>query len=212
MKKNISSQKGFSIIEMVVAIAIITVIAGIVISSYFKMKPTIRINGAARQIMGDLMWAKMKSVSENNDYAVVFGSSGPDLANDRYYIYDDNDNDFKDVGAEPGELVKEGTVGTISARYEGIGYGYVPNIKRTDNSNDLLDAVTFTSSAATGNVRWFKFLSNGSSNKAGGVYLILNDDEIAGAEGRKDRMRAITVSTVGRVKIWEYNNGTNKWN
>jgi hypothetical protein len=168
------------------------------------MKPTIRVNGAARQIQGDFMWAKMRAVSENNDYVIAFGSAGPVLSNDTYYIYDDDDNDFGDVGSETSELVK--TV-VIPDEYKEVGYGYTVS-KRTNNSTDLTEAVTFSSSIPAGNIRWFKFEPNGRSNKSGGIYLILDEDE---ANGRKDRSRAITVIQTGRIKIYDYNAINDEW-
>ncbi len=173
------------------------------------MKPTIRVNGAARQIQGDLMWARMRAVSENNNYVIVFGSAdetGPDLSNDTYYIYDDDDNDFDDVGSETGELAK--TV-VIPDDYQDVGYGYVSGIKKTNNITTLSgDAVTFSSSIPAGNVRWFWFKPNGRSNKPGSIYLILGEDE---TNSRKDRSRAITVIQTGRIKIYDYNAIDNEW-
>lgn len=201
------NQKGFSLIELIVVITIIAVVAGILIPVYSSMKPTIQINGAARQIQGDLMWAKMRAVSENNDYVVVFGSAGatdPDLSNNTYYIYDDNDGDIDlaDLDNETDKLVK--TV-VISDEYKGVGYGYTVSTK-TDNDTPLTgDSVTFQ---PKNKIRWFKFKPNGRSNKNGGIYLILDDDE---TNGRKERSRAITVIQTGRVRIYNYNAGSGKW-
>jgi type IV fimbrial biogenesis protein FimT len=204
MGKKTYNQKGFSLLELIVVVAIIAVATGILLPVYFSMKPTIRVNGAARQIQGDFMWAKMRAVSENNNYVIAFGSAGPDLSNDTYYIYDDDDGNFDTDGTLTCVLVK--TV-VIPDEYEEVGYGYTVS-KRTDNTTDLTKAVTFSSSIPAGNVRWFWFKPNGRSNKSGGIYLILDEDE---ANGRKDRSRAITVIQTGRIKIYDYNAGSGEW-
>jgi len=198
------NQKGFTIFELIVVVAIIVVVTGILIPVYFSMKPTIRVNGAARQIQGDFMWARMRAVSENNNYVITFGSAGPDLSNDTYYIYDDDDNDYSTVGSETTELVK--TV-VIPDDYQDVGYGYVSGIKKTDNSTILSgDAVTFIPASG---IIWFRFEPNGRSNKNGSIYLILDEDE---TNGRKDRSRAITViQQTGRVKTYDYNDITGNW-
>ncbi|MDN3515683.1 MAG: prepilin-type N-terminal cleavage/methylation domain-containing protein [Candidatus Brocadia sp.] len=130
------NQRGFSLIEMIVVVAILAISTGIAIPVYIGMKPSIRLNGATRQIMGDLMWARMRAVSENNDYLITFGAEGPDLSNNTYAIYDDNDGDFDSAGVEHSELVKSVI---IPDTYKQTRYGYVPGIKETDNVTPLTD-------------------------------------------------------------------------
>lgn len=81
-------QKGFSVLELMVALIIISIIAGISIPVYLNMKPQLRLNGAARQVMGDLAKARMKAISQNNEYKIFF-----DIDNHQYQILDDDDND-----------------------------------------------------------------------------------------------------------------------
>lgn len=80
------NQKGFSLIELIVVMAIMGIAAGIAVPVYNNMKPQIRLNGAARQVMGDLMWARMRAISQNNEFKIFF------LDNHRYQILDDDDN------------------------------------------------------------------------------------------------------------------------
>ena len=56
-------KKGFTLIELMVTIAITGILAGITLSAYFSLRPKLRLDGAARQIMGDLMWARMQMVT-----------------------------------------------------------------------------------------------------------------------------------------------------
>jgi type IV fimbrial biogenesis protein FimT len=197
------NQKGFSLLELIVVVGIVAVVTGILLPVYFSMKPTIRVNGAARQIQGDFMWARMRAVSENNDYVIIFGSAGPDLSNDTYYIYDDDNGDFDDPAiTDTNELVK--TV-VISDEYKDVGYGYTAD-NETNNQTLLTgDPVTFQPKS---NIRWFKFNPNGRSNKNGSIYLILDEDE---TNGIKDRSRAITVLLTGRIKIYDYSAANDQW-
>ncbi|MCR4321217.1 MAG: GspH/FimT family protein [Candidatus Brocadiaceae bacterium] len=201
------TQEGFSLIEIIIVMVIIGVLAGTAIPVYIGMGPSIRLSGATRQIMGDLMWARMRAISENNDYVIVFGSAGPDLSNNTYYIYDDDEGNFNTVGPETGELVK---TAVIPDGYKGVGYGFVPGMKNT--SGGTLNAgdppVTFSSSIPAGNVRWVQFEPTGGANKMGSIYLILDVDKTS---GRKERSRAITVIQNGRVRIYKYNAGNDKW-
>ena len=87
-------QSGFTLIEMMIVIAISAILAGIAITNYLEWLPKSRLNGAARQIMGDLMWARMQAVSQNNNFRVFF------LDDHNYQILDDDNND---CDVDPGE-------------------------------------------------------------------------------------------------------------
>ena len=81
-----------------IVIAIMAVFAGIAIPNYLAWLPTSRLNGAARQVMGDLMAARMKAVSQNNEFKIFFLANGHE-----YIILDDDDNDGT---ADTGEWTK----------------------------------------------------------------------------------------------------------
>lgn len=85
---HISLQLGFTLMEMMVVIAIIAIGAAIAIPAFMSMLPGMRLNGAARQVMGDLMAARMNAVKENNNYRVFFNTP----AANQYQILDDNNN------------------------------------------------------------------------------------------------------------------------
>ena len=56
--------------EVMVVMAIIAIISAISILNYSAWIPGIRLNGAARQVMGDLIAARMLSVKENASVVV----------------------------------------------------------------------------------------------------------------------------------------------
>ena len=90
-----NKQSGFTLIELIVIIAIVAVFAAIAIPNYLAWLPKSRLNGAARQVMGDLMAARMKAVSQNNKFKIFFLANGHD-----YMILDDDDNDGTADGGE----------------------------------------------------------------------------------------------------------------
>ncbi len=79
--------KAFTAVELVTVLSIVGVLAAVTIPSIAGQMPRYRLNGAARQIMGDLMRARMQAVSQRNEFKVF-------LLNDHVYqILDDDDND-----------------------------------------------------------------------------------------------------------------------
>ena len=69
-------ESGFTLIELMTTIAVFSVLAMIAIPTFMSLLPGMRLNGAARQVMGDLMAARMNSVKQNNEVKVFFNSPG----------------------------------------------------------------------------------------------------------------------------------------
>ena len=87
--KTINPKSGFTLYELVVAMTIIAIVSAISIFNYMSWIPGIRLNGAARQVMSDLVTARMTSVKENvsvvvmhlnnHSYSVTVGSGTPSI-------------------------------------------------------------------------------------------------------------------------------------
>jgi len=79
-------ESGFTLIELMVTVGILAMMAMIDTPAFMSMMPGMRLNGATRQVMGDLMAARMKAVKLNHRTKVIFDSSS------QYRICDDADN------------------------------------------------------------------------------------------------------------------------
>ena len=103
-----SSTAGFSLLGQLIALTLAGIVIAMAVPGYLKAVPKHRLNGAARQLAGDLMWARMKAIQRNNRYRVFFPSRH------EYRILDDADNDGV---ADPGEwtLVRD-----LRTDYEGV--------------------------------------------------------------------------------------------
>lgn len=63
---------GFTLLSQLAALAIIGILLAIATPAYRDMIPRVRLQGAARQVASDLMFARMKAVRENIRQRVTF--------------------------------------------------------------------------------------------------------------------------------------------
>lgn len=113
------SQKGFTFIELGITLSIISIFAAIAIATLIGRLPQIRLNGAARQVMGDLMWSRMEAVSQNNKFKIFF------LNNHQYLILDDDDNDNA-IDAGEWTVTKD-----IQKNYRDVIFNPIPTVNPT---------------------------------------------------------------------------------
>ena len=64
-------ESGFSLMELLVGIAIIGIMAAIAIPGFSVWLPEYRLKGAARDLYSNYQLAKMGAIRENRDWAVV---------------------------------------------------------------------------------------------------------------------------------------------
>ena len=86
--KNAGNKSGFTLMELILVLVVMGILAAIAIPTFMGLLPAMRLNGAARQVMGDLMNARMEAVKQNNEFRVFFGSPSAN----QYQVLDDDDN------------------------------------------------------------------------------------------------------------------------
>lgn len=174
MRKKLADKNGFSLVELIVTLSIFGLLMAIAIPSFITYLPTMRIKGAARDIASAFQWARMKAVSENNNFAVKFTGSS-------YSIYDDNDNDgiYADT-TDPLDIAVR-----TSTLPDGVSFGVGTNVTTgVSGGGTPTDFITFGRDACD-------FTPRGTADS--GTAYITNT---------KNESYAVTVSSSGRVIIY----------
>ncbi|MCJ7600431.1 MAG: GspH/FimT family pseudopilin [Desulfobulbaceae bacterium] len=119
VKKDIS-QSGFTLVELLVAIGIISLLAAVAVPNVMGWLPNVRLRSTARDLYADMQKAKAEAVRTNSNVTFAFTVVGDDPA------YPDGRYVFTDAG---GRVITDLTLShgvRLSASTFGAGSGFTP--------------------------------------------------------------------------------------
>ena len=85
MRKIMKKESGFTMIELMVTIAIVLLLASVAVPSFLSWLPRQRLRSAVSDLVADIQLTKLSAIKENQNWAIVF-----DTATDRYYLSSDD--------------------------------------------------------------------------------------------------------------------------
>jgi len=71
-QKGTPSDHGFTVIELIVVLAVALIVMGVALPNMISWLPNYRLSSGARQVAGDLQLARMKAISQNTKYRLRF--------------------------------------------------------------------------------------------------------------------------------------------
>jgi len=112
--------KGFTLIEVIITMAIASILTTIAIGGYLSWKPGYVFRGAVSQVRGDLQQAKMRAVETRRQCRVVFSTNGYQLEDGNRVM---NSNAWGNLGAND--------VHTAGTPFRVINFNDLPQITLT---------------------------------------------------------------------------------
>jgi type IV fimbrial biogenesis protein FimT len=177
----IEKAAGFTLLELVVVIAIVAIMAAVSFPAITKWLPNYKLKGAAMDLYSRMQFAKSEAIRANSQYAVIF-----DPGNEEYKLVSSPGADgIFGTGGDDNEV----EIIKVSDYKFGIVYGKGSATKNMDDGGGSFpaDAVSFSSNMVV-------FSGNGLCDNSGSVYL-QNDANRAYAVGA-------LASGVVRIKVW----------
>ena len=82
MKNRVQNNNGFTLIELIMVIAIIGILSGIAVMSSRDMYSGYQIRGLARQVYSDMQYARLLAIKQGKETVIDWGK---DASGDLYY-------------------------------------------------------------------------------------------------------------------------------
>ncbi len=179
-KAKLRNNRGVTLMEIAVVIAITAVVVGISVPAYLAWVPRYRLKSAAMSLFSDYQFTKMRAVQTSREWAVVFN-----VGTDDYQVVDSGADNVYGTGGD--DVVMK------TVRLSSFGAGVVYN----DNTN-FGDGV-YADPARTYGVNAVVFNSRGMVTGNGDVLL-------RNARGAIYRVGTPTFAGAVRIQSW---NGAN---
>ncbi|HPM77852.1 MAG TPA: prepilin-type N-terminal cleavage/methylation domain-containing protein [bacterium] len=181
------NQKGFSLLELVTVMAVISIMTAIAFISILHYRTLIRVNTTARDLGGHMRMARAKSIKMNTPVYVQFTDSGTA----HRYI----------VGEDPSMTRSPSSPRTYYLQ-PGIVFGYYPGIQAVPNHKSNVACAIDIQDCSQ---KWFHFMPDGTATHQGVVYVAPQMDT-SGTGLRDDRNRAVDwIAMTGSIRVWKWN-------
>lgn len=193
MRASGNRQGGFSLVELMVTVAIIAVIGVIAVPALNLYIPKYRTDNAAKVVASEMQLARMRAISKNLPQIVTVDTAAQTIV----LAQINADASLTTVNT----LSFEGSSGVPT--FAGVSIGRIADTGLPADAPvaEQAAAAAFGVPGGLGVFPSITFLQNGLSNRSGQIYLIPSGDL---TNSRADRTRAVQVLRAGMVRRFKY--------
>jgi prepilin-type N-terminal cleavage/methylation domain-containing protein len=193
MRASGNRQRGFSLVELMVTVAIIAVIGVIAAPALNLYIPRYRVDNASKVVASEMQLARMRAISKNLPQIVTVDTDAQTIVLAQI--------NADDTTTAVNTLSFEGSSGVPN--FPGVSIGRIADTGLPPDApvDEETAAAAFGVPGGTEVFPTITFLQNGLSNRSGQIYLIPSGDL---TNSRADRTRAIQVLRAGMVRRFKY--------
>jgi prepilin-type N-terminal cleavage/methylation domain-containing protein len=192
--RNLGSERGFSVVELVMVIAVMAVVTAIAILAYLPSLQSARADDAMREVLDQLRQAREYSIANRRYVQITF----PVVAIGGVTHYEIQMTERNDLTAGAGAV--NPVLSTVPIETP-IQFYLTPTLPDTPDAFGDSNAIEF-GGVAGGPPAGMLFQSDGELVSAA-TFLPINGSVFLGFPGSTSQARAVTVlGTTGRVRGW----------
>jgi prepilin-type N-terminal cleavage/methylation domain-containing protein len=184
---------GFTLIEVLLAAAVATVLAGVALPLAGSAIDELRTLAAARYLAGRIVYSRMDAIARSTSVALRFEPSSPDYAFTPYA--DGNGNGVRAADIHRGVDPPVGVAHQLGDNFAGVRFGLLAGVPDVDGVAD-----GSTEGVRIGTARMLTLSPNGTAT-SGTLYV----------QGRRAQYAVRILGATGRTRVLKYDTGAGTW-
>ena len=184
--------RGYSLIELILALAIVTTVAGLAVPLWSATAEHITASAGARHVAGKIASARLDAVRRSSVVALRFSRQGGDYTWQPFL--DGNGNGLRAADITAGVDTPLGPVERLGDQFRDVSFGLIPGVPEIGGGTGNPDGVRIGATS---------FLSVTPLGSATGGTLYVR--------GLRSQFAVRILGATGRTRVFFYDTGARQW-